>query len=543
MATKGIFLSAYGKRGYIFAAYNFAFSIKYFNKDIPITLFCDESINLLHDFQQKYFDNVIKIPAELRHQSAAAIKIAALDILPYDETLFLDVDALALQDIGPVFDQLSTKGGYYYTRLVGEHKHYSKTGQDISQWRNIPSMIWAYADDIWNKYGLNEDSVLPSTNSSFQYFRKCDESKILIEQIKKNFADPIPIHQLRTPWGGGQPDELYLNIALAQLNINARTDNDYIFLGNGLDKRSLSQLEKDYFILSLFGHRSMTRPRYKEWYDNLLIKFHRSIGQNHHYKTDMIMADKHANTRAVPQRNIQVKNTNPATPAVPVTPKEKFKILLKFPTRLRPEKFLHCLSKAFELANDKENLKALVSYDSDDKTMTSEVIEKAKALGDVECISGTSKNKIDAVNRDMDKSGEWDILVLLSDDMECETKGWDDIIRLRFEERSDRILHFNDGYRGQDLLTLPIMDRRYYERTQYIYHPDYISLWCDNEQMEVGRKLNRYRYYPAVLFRHKMAMNGFEQDDLHKHTESFFEQDKKTFMLRRAKGFPLKSVL
>lgn len=540
--TRGIFLTAFRKRGYIFAAYNFAFSIKHFNPELLITIFHDDSINLLTKDQRKVFDNEIKIPNEIIGLQAAAIKISALNYLPYDETLLLDVDALALKDLTPIFDQLKEQGGYYYAKIVGDHKHHSKIeGVDLTKWRIIPSMIWAYADDIWNKYGLNEDSVLPATNSSFQYIRKCNEATELINQIKENYANPIPEAELRTPWGGGQPDELYLNIALAQKNINAKTNHDYIFLGNSLDRRTLSQLQKDYFILSLFGHRTMTRPRYKEWYDDLLIKYHRAKGLNHNYKSHLIMVDKHANTRAPQNDSGKVRPQN--QPILATQPNgRKLKILIKFPTRSRPEKFLQCLSKAIELSNDKENLKILISYDEDDETMTEEVIEKAKALGNVELFSGKSENKIHAVNRDMEHSGEWDILVLLSDDMECEMKGWDDIIRSKFTGL-DRILHFNDGYRKQSLLTLPIMGRSYYERFGYIYHPDYISLWADNEQMEVGQKLLRLKYFRIVLFRHKMAMNGFEQDELHKHTESFFEEDKKTYEARKRKGFPTQSIL
>lgn len=527
--TKGIFLCAFGKRGYIYSAYNLAYSIKHYNPSLQVALFCDDSIDKqLPEDKKKVFDQVIRMPQELI-TDPCNIKTSIYDYLPFDINLFLDVDALALQDLEPIFEDL--KEGHYYTHIIG------KTNINELPWvtdkgRNvkiIPTMLWAYANDIWDKYGLAEDAVLPSTNSSIQYIKKCPESKALFDKVRENYLNPIPVNQLRTPWGGGQPDELYLNIALAQTGITGQTEKEYIFLGNTLDARPLNKLKEDYLILSMFGHKDMTRARYRDWYDKLLIEYHRKDGVNHSYKSHLILADKHANNRA------KLPEKYRATPA-PVAV-GKHTILLKFPTRSRPEKFLTCLSKALTLANNKDDIKVLVSYDADDATMTEEVIAKANAMGNVTCVKGTSHSKIHAVNRDMDKAGDWDIVVLLSDDMECEYKGWDDIIRSKYDARQDGLLHFNDGYRRQEIMTLAIMDKKYYDRFGYIYNPAYKSLFCDNEQMEVGKKLNRYRYFPEVLFRHKMAMNGFHQDALHKHTESFWDEDQDTYNKRRALNF------
>jgi enamine deaminase RidA (YjgF/YER057c/UK114 family) len=53
-------------------------------------------------------------------------------------------------------------------------------------------------------------------------------------------------------------------------------------------------------------------------------------------------------------------------------------------------------------------------------------------------VYGTSKNKVDAINRDMDAFSKphWDILVNMSDDMEFTYKGFDIDIRKEFYGRS-----------------------------------------------------------------------------------------------------------
>lgn len=297
MKSKGVLLVAWGKRIYPWLAYNLAFSIKHFNPEIKICIYHDEGFySQLTPENREYFDLAIPISDDVKFKDgkidAARIKTSIYDILPFDETLYLDVDAVLLRDIQCIFDDLSKAPGYFYTHVLDVHT--------IDKGRDIPMMLWAYADDIWNKYSLNDASQLPCTNSSFMYIKKCVESKALFEQVNKNLSDPIPLHSLRMKWGGGQPDELYLNIALAQKGILAKTDSEYIFLGYKHDPRPLYQIAIDHPILSVFGGRNLTKPIYTEWYDRLLIKYHSEHGLRHIFKHHNIVSSKHANVRQQP---------------------------------------------------------------------------------------------------------------------------------------------------------------------------------------------------------------------------------------------------
>jgi len=67
--TKGVLISAWGRRGYIYAAYNLAFSIKHFNRRLPVYLYCDET--LLKEISQEQadiFDDIITIDISLLMQ-------------------------------------------------------------------------------------------------------------------------------------------------------------------------------------------------------------------------------------------------------------------------------------------------------------------------------------------------------------------------------------------------------------------------------------------------------------------------------------------
>jgi hypothetical protein len=219
----------------------------------------------------------------------------------------------------------------------------------------------------------------------------------------------------------------------------------------------------------------------------------------------------------------------------------KLKILVKFPTRSRPHKFLSALHAAHSKAADNENIKYLVSYDFNDASMTEAVKNRAKQYLNVRMISGHSRNKIHACNRDIDQEPEWDIVVLLSDDMICEYVGWDEVLRKEFSKTLDLCVHHSDGYAGERLQTMVIFGRKYYDRFGFLYNPEYISLFCDNEQHEVAQKLKKYKYFPQVLFKHQHYANNPQifKDKQYVYTEKFYHVDEKTYQRHKAANFGL----
>jgi hypothetical protein len=149
---------------------------------------------------------------------------------------------------------------------------------------------------------------------------------------------------------------------------------------------------------------------------------------------------------------------------------------------------------------------------------------------------GMSNNKVHAINRDLDDIPPFDILCCHSDDMAFILAGYDDVIRQHCGE--DDFVHFPDGYANQKLCTYAIMGVKYYKRFGYIYNPDYKSLWCDNEQTEVAKKLNRYKYVNDHILQHRHPANGFGKPDaLLQLTESYNALDKNTYIRRKAANF------
>jgi hypothetical protein len=219
------------------------------------------------------------------------------------------------------------------------------------------------------------------------------------------------------------------------------------------------------------------------------------------------------------------------------------KLLIKFPTRDRKNKFFESFKRYQEFITE-STTKFLVSIDEDDTSMnTTEVISELKSYSNTQVIVGISENKIHAVNRDMDIVDDWDIVLLASDDMIPQVKGFDKVVNTLMSSNypdTDGVLFFNDGFKGKELNTLCILGKKYYKRFNYIYHPGYKSTWSDNEFMMVAEKLNKQTYFPMVIIKHEHPDWGYGKHDvIHKMNHVNLIHDKTLFLERSKNNFYL----
>jgi hypothetical protein len=218
-------------------------------------------------------------------------------------------------------------------------------------------------------------------------------------------------------------------------------------------------------------------------------------------------------------------------------------ILIKFPTRSRPDKFFSVLDQYIDNATDINKIGFLITLDTDDVLMNNQaVIARLQTYKNLTYKFGDSKNKIEAINNDINSVNYWDILLLASDDMVPIEKGYDDIIRddmRKYFSDLDGVLWYNDGTQDRTN-TLSILGKRYYDRFNYIYHPAYISLWCDNEFTDVSIILNKVYKTDRVIIKHVHPNNcGGEYDQLYIKNELYFNQDEETYKQRKKNKFDL----
>jgi len=218
------------------------------------------------------------------------------------------------------------------------------------------------------------------------------------------------------------------------------------------------------------------------------------------------------------------------------------KILFNFASRSRPALFRRGVESIINNATGQYQICAIV--DANDTRLKDYNFEGCSIVD-----NGLSANKVDAINRahlHILNSG-CDIIVNMSDDMVFTQKGFDEIIKKEFQKECfevgynalDLCLHLPDGNRS-DLITMAILGIDYYKRFNYIYHPEYKSLYCDNEMTEVAKLLGKYKFVNENLFVHLHPAYGKAPFDMqYQHTESFNFMDKNTFEKRKQNKFYL----
>jgi len=224
------------------------------------------------------------------------------------------------------------------------------------------------------------------------------------------------------------------------------------------------------------------------------------------------------------------------------------KILFKFPTRGRPEYFIKTMENIYSNIAYGDDYLIWVTADSDDASMNNENIRSKYPYDFPNSIVsfGRSTSKVDAINRDMGLASQrfdWDILIVVSDDMEFTFYGFDKIIRDQFSDGDlDKLIHLPDSDAKDALATMYIAGRTFYDRFGFIYNPCYHSLFCDNEIQEIAKQLGCYRYVdiPGIIFHHNPAYGHREKDQMFiEQQEIGWDKDHKTFLERQSKNFYL----
>jgi hypothetical protein len=158
---------------------------------------------------------------------------------------------------------------------------------------------------------------------------------------------------------------------------------------------------------------------------------------------------------------------------------------------------------------------------------------------------GLSKGKVDAVNRDLDDLPECDILIIMSDDIKFESFGFDDDIRDAFRKYFpdlDGTIHFPDDHGGQKTIIVSMVGINLYKKLGYLYHPDYESVYCDDDFTNLTKKTGKYKFVNKRLFSHNHPIwtkTGW--DDQYKHNErpEVYKRDHIVFERRKATNYGL----
>lgn len=167
------------------------------------------------------------------------------------------------------------------------------------------------------------------------------------------------------------------------------------------------------------------------------------------------------------------------------------KISILHPSRGRPQQAFETYEKWVNHSDEK--FEYILSLDASD--IYSDYYEYFDGE-DVNVLIKPNHSAIDAINN-ATKIATGDLFVVISDDFDC-PEHWDTLLLEAVAGHEDFVLKTQDGIQPT-LVTLPIMDRKYYERFGYIYHPEYKHMGCDVELTVVAIMTGRLIYSDLVF--------------------------------------------
>ena len=150
------------------------------------------------------------------------------------------------------------------------------------------------------------------------------------------------------------------------------------------------------------------------------------------------------------------------------------------------------------------------------------------------CIYNNNRSAIDAINK-ASEIATGDLFVVVSDDFNC-PEHWDSLLIWGLQGKSDYCVKTQDGLQPT-LMTLPIMDRVYYERFGYIYHPDYKHMFSDQEMTAVAHMLGKVITLPLVFPHNHYSTGKFERDAVTLRNNATWQQGERVFNERLKSNF------
>ncbi len=245
----GVLLLSIGHPSYARWTENMIVSLRAYSSNVPIHVLTDGNyIN-----ENGLADKVIKLDySDYTTDSGklfpAKAKLSIFDYSEFDKTLYLDVDGVSIKDIRPLFDL----PGYFQCQV---------NGVSTLEHDNLDASLWVKIEKVFEKFNLPADTKVPGTNSSFQYFTKSKEAAKLYGYAKNNLTNhSFELNELRYTWGHSktQPDELYMNIALAQVGLIPDM-KPVLYLrrrNQGGTRTSFDVIKDNYYIIGCWGDQT-----------------------------------------------------------------------------------------------------------------------------------------------------------------------------------------------------------------------------------------------------------------------------------------------
>lgn len=202
------------------------------------------------------------------------------------------------------------------------------------------------------------------------------------------------------------------------------------------------------------------------------------------------------------------------------------KFSLIHPSRSRPDKSKETTLKWIRNMASKD-FELIVSVDSDDPMLGRYRVIYPSDVLEV----NDNKNTVQAINHAAEIStGE--IMIVVSDDTSC-PEHWDKILTEAIGQSKDFVMKTWDGIQKR-IITMPIMDRAYYNRDKHIYCPDFRHSWCDTYLTDLAHHRGRVITRLDIHFPHDhYSVLQEEPDELYKRNDKTHDEDRHIYNAKK----------
>lgn len=211
-------------------------------------------------------------------------------------------------------------------------------------------------------------------------------------------------------------------------------------------------------------------------------------------------------------------------------------ISLIHPSRSRPQQANATIRNWLAKSNDQSSIEYILSIDRSDPHLS-----RYKAIGienGIYVATNNNKSAIEAINKAA-KVSTANMIVVCSDDFDA-PHHWDLKLLEALEGKEDYIVKTKDGIQPT-LITLPILDRSYYNRFGYIYEPGYFHLFSDQEFTAVGHLLGKVVTLDLEFPHLHYSTGKSKKDSLNVKNDKTWGQGKKHFNNRLKTNFGIEN--
>jgi len=280
---KGVSLLVIGNATYMHYAANLMCSIKYYNPKIKINMITENHLveTIPKHFMLWDFLTIID-ESDSYHNGKLSPGLAKVSLYKYlfdttgwKETIYLDVDAIAIRDISGLFEC----SGYFHVQKDAKH--------------------WADDKEISEHFGVKKN--IHGVNTSYQYIKKCDESEKLFDLWRDLYVNSsYPMEKQLNSWFKNQPDELYLTATLSKLGIKNPfpdfSESPIYFRSRFAlgERKAVSEITEQHWLIGYYGDQRFNHKSLAKLYDKLAQKHAMELLKVHNiYKYHYLINNKH----------------------------------------------------------------------------------------------------------------------------------------------------------------------------------------------------------------------------------------------------------